>query len=469
MFKPGSNQLVMETMSADLPYIEWQKQRFRSDAEGVALICKDLRHTRQELLNAVNTARETLIGSGIEHGSIVAIIDDYSPESIARFLALMEHRCVVAPRVPTTKSLDEQALRIARVDHCWHAGSEEIERFQSANLLAPHPLVLTLRQREHAGLLLFSSGSAGEPKAILHDLETLLHPMRGPGKQLTTLSFLLFDHIGGIQTLFHTLAHLGCLVIPKDRSVSQVSRAISDHQVELLPTSPTFLNLLMLENATQHYDFSSLKLVTYGTEAMPGRTLRQAIQAMPLARFKQTYGSSELGILRSRSASNQSLLVQLGGENQDIRIKNGRLFIKSEGAMLGYLNANNPLDENGWFDTGDVVVEEGEFIRIVGRESDWINVGGQKVFPTEIEEVLAEIPEIDQVTVFGEPHLILGETVVAEVRTQLPLTNLELKQRIRSFCKNRLQPYMIPSKVCKVTVTAVTDRFKKSRNRGHQD
>ena len=281
---------------------------------------------------------------------------------------------------------------------------------------------------------------------------------------MRTLSFLLFDHIGGIKTLFHTLSHNGCLVIPNSRTVSEVCRTIDTHQVELLPTSPTFLNLLLLENAVQGNDLSSLKLITYGTEAMPEQTLQKSIEAMPKAQFKQTYGSSEMGILRSRSASNQSLMIQLGGNEEEIKTKDGRLFIRSSGAMLGYLNAESPFDEDGWFDTGDQVVEENGYLRILGRISDLINVGGQKVFPIEVETVISELEEITGVTIRGEDHLLTGQTVVAEIQTNSDLSTLKLKKLIKAHCKDRLQAFMIPTKIYKTECAAVTARFKKDRS-----
>ena len=132
--------------------------------------------------------------------------------------------------------------------------------------------------------------------------------------------------------------------------------------------------------------------------------------------------------------------------------------------MLGYLNAPNPFDEAGWLDTGDVIEKEGEYIRILGRESEIINVGGQKVFPIEVEEVLSAIPEINEVTVSGEPHLIMGQSVVAAVRTHKSLPTLEIKRLIKRHCKGRLQDYMIPSKIRLLKDSAITERFKKSRS-----
>jgi acyl-CoA synthetase (AMP-forming)/AMP-acid ligase II len=131
--------------------------------------------------------------------------------------------------------------------------------------------------------------------------------------------------------------------------------------------------------------------------------------------------------------------------------------------MVGYLNAPSPFDEEGWFDTGDAVIEEGEYYRILGRHSEIINVGGQKVYPAEVEKVIAELPGVIDVSVRGEPHLLLGQIVTAVLQMEEPAPAAEMKRRIAEHCKGRLQPFMVPVKVSVVSESQVNYRFKKVR------
>ena len=301
-----------------------------------------------------------------------------------------------------------------------------------------HPLMARLRAADKAGLVLFSSGSTGRPKAILHSLPELLKKFRKPRHCYRTLTFLLFDHIGGFNTLFYTLANLGCVVTAADRGVASVCAVIEKHRVELLPTSPSFLNLLLLSEAHESYDLSSLELITYGTEVMPERTLRMANAAFPKARFLQTYGLSELGILRSKSESDDSLRVKIGGEDYKTRVVDGRLQIRARSSMLGYLNAPSPFDADGWFDTGDSVIREGDYYRILGRQSDIINVGGQKVYPAEVEQVVAEMNGVIDVSVKGEEHLMLGHIVTATIQMAEPVPAVRMRKRVAEHCRGRL-------------------------------
>ena len=123
-----------------------------------------------------------------------------------------------------------------------------------------------LRQDHAPGLVLFTSGSTGDPKAALHDFSRLLEKFRVQRVPLRTLAFLLIDHIGGINTLFHVLSNGGAVVSVTRRDPDSICATIARHQVELLPTTPTFLNLMLLSQAFQQDELSSLRQITKGTE-----------------------------------------------------------------------------------------------------------------------------------------------------------------------------------------------------------
>ncbi|MCH8006732.1 MAG: AMP-binding protein, partial [Planctomycetes bacterium] len=139
------------------------------------------------------------------------------------------------------------------------------------------------------------------------------------------------------------------------------------------------------------------------TEPMRQSTLRRFHELLPKVQLQQTYGLTETGVLRSKSKSSDSLWVRIGGKGFETRVVEGILQIKAESAMLGYLNAPNPFTEDGWMDTGDLVEVDGEFIRFLGRESEIINVGGEKVYPAEVENVIQQMEGVEDVAVTGVP------------------------------------------------------------------
>jgi acyl-CoA synthetase (AMP-forming)/AMP-acid ligase II len=446
-----------------MEYIDWQIARAREGAGNPAIIWRDRTYTYGDLVERYEQWLRQFDAAGIAEGDSVAVVSDFAPASVACLLALLKRRCILVPLAPDSRDQHAAFVEIAEVDYRIDVAVGDDGTITNLPHRHGHPLLEELRVRREPGLVLFSSGSTGKPKAILHALPHLLDKFRAPRHCYRTVTFLLFDHIGGFNTLMYTLANQGCVVAPDDRSVNKVCRAIAQHRGELLPTSPSFLNLLLLAEAHRHYDLSSLKLITYGTEVMPERTLRLLNDAFPNVRLQQTYGLSELGILRSKSENNQSLFVKVGGEDYETKVVDGTLRIKAKCSMLGYLNAPSPFDAEGWFNTGDAVIQEGDYYRIMGRQSEIINVGGQKVYPLEVEKVIAELDELHDVAVSGEPHLLLGNVVVATVQMDEPLPAAEMKRRITEHCRGRLQPFMIPAKVRVVTEPLVNARFKKVR------
>ena len=140
--------------------------------------------------------------------------------------------------------------------------------------------------------------------------------------------------------------------------------------------------------------------------------------------------------------------MKIGGEGYETKIVDGILWIRAESAMLGYLNADSPFDCDGWFNTQDAVQQQdGGWLRFLGRASDVINVGGQKLYPAEVESVLLELENVLDATVRGEPNSITGQCVVARVNLREPEAAVDLKARLRRHCQGRLAAYMIPAKV----------------------
>jgi acyl-CoA synthetase (AMP-forming)/AMP-acid ligase II len=131
--------------------------------------------------------------------------------------------------------------------------------------------------------------------------------------------------------------------------------------------------------------------------------------------------------------------------------------------MVGYLNAPSPFDEEGWMNTEDEVEVDGDYIRILGRRTDIINVGGQKVYPAEVESVLLEMDNIRDVSVHGEANAILGTIVTARLSLFQSEDPRALKHRIRRFCRTRLAPYKVPAKIVVVDEELFGARHKRLR------
>jgi len=437
----------------------WLLPQLAQFADRTAIIRQDESCTYGELLERVEAWQRVLEEQGIPCGCSV-----FSPATVSLLLALATSGKVAVPLTTAVAAERERCLNIAAVE--WLFVFEHAETWslvQRPAVEAP-PLLKEFRRSGEAGLILFSSGSTGEVKAALHSfprLTAVYRSARNPAYR--TLAFLTLDHIGGLNTLLRILVGGGTVITPRERTPEAVCAAIERHRVQLLPTTPTFLRMLLISEVYKRYDLSSLELITYGTEPMPESTLEALHVALPGVRLKQTYGLTEVGILPTKSEGDDSLWLAVGGKGYETKIVDGVLWIRSPSSMLGYLNAPSPFDADGWLNTGDLVEQKGEYIRILGRASEIINVAGEKVFPAEVENVIQQVENIKEVAVRGRSNPITGNILVAAVELFQPEDPDAVERRVREFCRRRLAPYKVPAMVEVVDGSLCGGRMKKLR------
>jgi acyl-CoA synthetase (AMP-forming)/AMP-acid ligase II len=425
---------------------------------------RDQAWSYDQLCDAADGWVDELRRREIRSGSTLAICGDYSPRLCALLIGALLNRNIVVPLAAATARRWNHMMDVAEVEFMIEFDQNDNWQITGRGCKITHPLLLRLVEHNAAGLILFSSGSTGQSKASALDFDRLLEKFRSSRPAHRTLVFLLLDHIGGINTLSHVLCHGGTLVPVQKRTPEAVCAAIEKHSIQLLPTTPTFLRMLLISDAIKHHDLSSLEIVSYGTEPMPTSTLAAIREALPRVRFKQTYGLSELGIMPTQSRSSDSLWLKLGNAGFEHRIVDSVLWLRSGSAMLGYLNAPSPFNAEGWFNTQDVVEVEGDYVRIIGRKSELINVGGEKVHPTEIENVLLQLDNVRDATVFAKPNAVTGQVVGARITPVRPEDPEALKQRVRAFCRARLERFKVPAAIEIMHADHHGDRFKKVRS-----
>jgi acyl-CoA synthetase (AMP-forming)/AMP-acid ligase II len=445
--------------------MNWFINQLEKRADQIAIVDTNESFSYSELYYQVLAYRREL-DLEIESGKIVAILSDYNFYSVALFFALFQKHAVIVPIV--SANIEEIDRRTSVVKPCVVIRIDDGELvFEHKSLQSQyHPMVQSLISGGNAGLILFSSGSTGEPKAMVHNLDNLINSYHGKkSKNLCILVFLMFDHIGGLNTLLNALSIGAKVVFPAIRNPDHVARLIQRFQVNVLPSSPTFLNLMLMAGVHDRYDLSSIKMITYGTESMPESLLEKIKAVFPRARLLQTFGTSETGIVQTKSRSSDSLEIRFDDPSAECKIVNGELWIRSKTQVLGYINSSmDSFTEDGWFRTGDLVEQsDGGFIRIRGRLKEIINVGGEKVLPSEVESVVLELEFVDDCMVFGEKTAITGQMVSIQVVLAEEFDHREAKRLIRRHCKDRLEAYKIPVKFEFVAKTNFGERFKKKR------
>ncbi len=430
----------------------WLFARMAEWSDRPALIWRGESTSFAQLLAAMATFEGELERAGVGAGSVVLVEGSFSPKAVALLLALIRRRAVVVPLTPLSRVHRAKFAEVSEAQFSFTFEDGDAWELVSSPRVVTNALTQKLIARDHPGLVIFSSGSTGKPKAVLHDFHALLEKFRRPGQPKSTLTFLLFDHIGGMDTLFNTLANGGTMVTTPSRDPEVVCAAIEAHRVHTLPASPTFLNLLLVSDAWRSHDMTSLQVIAYGTESMPENVLKRLGEAFPGVKFVQTYGLSELGVLRTRSLDGSSVWIKFSGEGFETKIVDGVLWVRTPTAMMGYLNAPDLFDAEGWLNTEDAVEVQGDYLRILGRVTDLVNVGGQKVYPAEVENVLLQMDNVRDVSVYGEKSPLVGQFLAARINLIEPEPFDAFKKRLRAFCRDRLPSYKTPARI------EITDR-----------
>lgn len=440
--------------------------KFKDNAQ-IAIIYNGKKYSYNELYIKIKEI-ENFIKDKIKSGEVVAILADYSFVSIALFFALYENKNIIAPITSTSKKEIDGRVKESFSTKIINLEDEKLV-ITNIKSEASHKIINDLQNAKCAGLILFSSGSTGAPKAMIHNLDTLVDSYGDKKqKQINMLVFLMFDHIGGINTMLNILSMNATMIIPQNRNADDICKLIEEYKIAVLPSSPTFLNLILINRSYEKYDLSSLRMITYGTETMPEGLLNRLKAVFSKVKFLQTFGTSETGIAATSSKSSSSTFMKIDDENLEYKIVNNELWLRSKTQILGYLNRSmESFTNDGWFKTGDLVELDNEgFIKIIGRNKEIINVGGQKVLPSEVESVLLGMDEIEDCLVYGEQNAITGQSVSCDVVLKSGVEADGFKILVRKFCKDKLDNFKIPTRVNVVQKTEFTERFKKSRIKG---
>jgi acyl-coenzyme A synthetase/AMP-(fatty) acid ligase len=433
---------------------------FLENFQGNAIITSKASYTYKELSYRINHYEIFLNKFSNKK---IAVVGDFNFESISLLLALRNTNNVFIPIVYSTEVELNKKLLEANVDVLFELNDSKLDfnyKFLKNDVNLNY---------DKGGLILFSSGTTGKPKMMFHEFDKLFSNLEFHSQKqrnIRILLFLMFDHIGGINTLISCIKDGSVIVIPEDRNPDTVCRIIHNFKVNVLPTTPTFLNLMILSNVNFGFQLESLKLITYGTERMPQGLLLKIKNALPQVKLLQTFGTSETGIMKTISKASDSLFFKIEDDRYEYKIIDQILFIKSKLNINGYLNLeSDKFDKDGWYNTGDIVESsEDGFLMIVGRVNEVINIGGLKVLPAEIEEVILNFENVADCLVYGKNNSITGQVVCAKIVLndyEVALIDFDLKKKIKSHCRSKLDKFKIPTKIDFVQQLEVTSRFKK--------
>lgn len=287
--------------------------------------------------------------------------------------------------------------------------------------------------------LILTTGTTGHRKGARHDWSRLVaaarHADETPGARWL-LAYNL-SQFAGVQVLLHVLASRATLVAPPSNRPREAIATMRDTGVTHVSATPTFWRLLtgVLDEAAARE--LHLQQITLGGEAVPAALIDRLRALWPNARISQVYGATEFGLALSvrdgRSGLPLSLLER--GEEADVQVRiiDGQLHVRSQVGMLGYYGEEE--EEAGWHPTGDLVEVRDERINFVGRASEVLNVGGVKVHPVPVEEVVGSVDGVELVRAYGRANPVTGQIVAIDVVAATGADPEALEGDIRAACE----------------------------------
>jgi acyl-CoA synthetase (AMP-forming)/AMP-acid ligase II len=294
---------------------------------------------------------------------------------------------------------------------------------------------------DRAPVLILTTGTTGRPKGARHDWSRLAAGVRRREGSEAERWLLAYNpnQFAGLQVLLHALVRGSTIVVPSSNQPREALAAMRDHGVTHASATPTFWRfvLALLDDGGDGAADLPLTQITLGGEAVPGPLLDRLRARFPGAHVSQIYASTEFGssvsVRDGRNGLPLSVLERGDDAGVQFRIVDGELHARSQVGMLGYAGEG---DDDGWRPTGDLVEVRGDRIHFVGRTSEVVNVGGVKVHPVAVEEVIAAVEGVAVAVVYGRPNALTGQILAADVVPAPGVDHDELEDRIRAACEH---------------------------------
>ncbi|MDO6416183.1 class I adenylate-forming enzyme family protein [Sphingomonas sp. BIUV-7] len=333
----------------------------------------------------------------------------------------------------------------------------EVEPVRSARFALGEPDRLTI-------WTFATSGTTGAPKLVEHDIISLSRPLRAEhawrwGQMYEMARF------AGVQVFLQAMAK-GVLILPHSRwPLKDKVAFIATNGGNAISATPTLWRKMLM---TPEAATLQLHQATLGGEIADAPVLATIAARYPSARVTHVYASTEAG---ASFAVNDGLpgfpaaMLDIRGSGPCLRIRDGRLFIQSARGRRTYVGTNIAFsDDEGFVDTGDLVERVGERCYFKGRANGVINVGGDKVYPQEVEAVLLAHPDVALARIFAASSPITGQMVSAEIMMREEVGDRTVMTRkLHAYCAERLPRWKCPVIIRLVREIAANSGEKMSR------
>ena len=463
------------------------------DPAHVALISRGRPTTYGELNHQIDTFRGSLQGLGVQRGDRVALMAGNGRHFVVAYYAVVGLGAVavplnpLAPAVELQRELNEVAARVAVVgpsaQTAWSAVDRSsvpsvehvIDPARFDDMLAgnpPAPPVCDVDEEDLA-VLMFTSGTAGAPKAamlthgnLLANIHQVQHAMPLAANDVV-LGILPLFHIFGLNVVLGCAMGSGATVVLVERFDPQSAlETIRDRRITVMAGAPAMWGAMAQMPGVDRDSMSSLRLAVTGAAKMPedvavafeercgvalieGYGLTEASPVVTTAVTQDEHLVSPRGSIGEVLQGVELRLVDDDGDDAEIGDA-GEIWVRGPNVFAGYWHDDEAtarvITPDGWLRTGDIAVSDDEGnLFIVDRAKDLIIVSGFNVYPAEVEAVLADHPAVQQCAVVGVPHPHSGEAVKAFV--VLDPGAIVDEDNIIEFAQKSLSRYKCPSKV----------------------
>jgi acyl-coenzyme A synthetase/AMP-(fatty) acid ligase len=471
---------------ADDTFSRWLAHHAGLRPEGPALAFQGTTLTWRELDNRVSRTAYGLKKRGVVQGDVVAVQLPNVPEFVLSYLAIARLGAVMCPLHMPYRGAEVQALMRhsgARLAICMPQAKAMFDgrAMGFSELDASRPLDAHAEpEPADPFVLLYTSGTTAAPKGVVHPYRTLLGNARlgSPEHGLSGTSRVLcaapLSHLYGLYSLHCAWAVGACTVLLPVFKPDDLGAVIEKEKPTALWTAPAHVAACRAAGSFDRYDWSSLELAIVSGSMAPPELVRFFSGKVAACAVTQLWGMTELQAgLYTRPGDPLEMSTTTAGRpspGTQVRLSDdGELQVRGPVLFCGYLN--NPEENrraftaDGWFRSGDLAEERGEYFAITGRSKDIINRGGVKFNPAQVEMLLDAHPKILQSAIVPMPDPLLGEKACAFVVLKRTDDTVTLEEAVAYLLGKNIAKNKLPEKLVVLAEMPLTPTRKIIKSR----
>lgn len=286
---------------------------------------------------------------------------------------------------------------------------------------------------------IFTSGTTGQPKKIVHSIQNLTRTIRKSNKYNDIVWAFAYNptHMAGLQVFFQAIVNKNKLINVFNYQRRTIFEQIDKYNISHISATPTFYRLLLPVEKS----FNSVQRITFGGEKSDNNLYDSIKKIFPNAKINNIYASTEAASLFAAKGE----YFQIPIENKDnFKVIENELLIHH--SLLG--KSESLIIENGFYHSGDLIewIDENKgLFKFKSRKNELINVGGYKVNPEEIENELLSIRGVQNALVYGKPNSVLGNVLCADIKLEIKNSISEIE--IKKYLSDKIQDFKIPRRI----------------------